>query len=107
MQWRGAEPVFIDIPSFEALAPGEPWYELLSYVAIIFFALLTPPVVASIKVLRSSSMGWAPSPSVASEGALQTLSGPGGKWATRPRTPRAMACLTRRKGPTCQALGPR
>lgn len=24
-QWRGARPVFIDIPSFETLAPGAPW----------------------------------------------------------------------------------
>jgi hypothetical protein len=25
VQWRGAEPVFIDIPSFVAAEPGEPW----------------------------------------------------------------------------------
>ncbi len=25
IQWRGTEPVFIDVPSFERLRPGEPW----------------------------------------------------------------------------------
>ncbi len=25
VQWRGTQPVFIDIPSFERLQPGEPW----------------------------------------------------------------------------------
>ena len=25
VQWRGSRPVFIDVPSFETLVPGEPW----------------------------------------------------------------------------------
>ena len=25
IQWRGIQPVFIDIPSFEVLRRGEPW----------------------------------------------------------------------------------
>src|SRR5439155_710419 len=32
-------------PIFRAIAPGEPWYEVLSVVAIIFFAYFYSPVV--------------------------------------------------------------
>ena len=40
IQWVGAEPVFIDIPSFEALAPGEPWIGYRQFCELFLYPLM-------------------------------------------------------------------
>ena len=40
IQWRGSKPVFIDIPSFEPLAPGEPWVGYLQFCEMFLNPLL-------------------------------------------------------------------
>ena len=38
-QWRGAKPVFIDVPSFEPLKPGEPWIGYQQFCEMFLFPL--------------------------------------------------------------------
>ena len=40
LQWVGARPVFIDVPSFERLAPGEPWVGYLQFCQLFLYPLL-------------------------------------------------------------------
>ncbi|WP_309083386.1 class I SAM-dependent methyltransferase [Chelativorans sp.] len=40
MQWQGAQPVFIDIPSFETLAPGEPWVGYRQFCELFLYPLM-------------------------------------------------------------------
>jgi SAM-dependent methyltransferase len=39
VQWRGTKPVFIDIPSFERLKPGEPWVGYRQFCQLFLFPL--------------------------------------------------------------------
>ena len=39
IQWRGAEPVFIDIPSFETLRDGEPWIGYRQFCELFLYPL--------------------------------------------------------------------
>ena len=40
VQWRGARPVFIDIPSFEPLGPGEPWVGYRQFCELMLYPLM-------------------------------------------------------------------
>jgi SAM-dependent methyltransferase len=40
VQWKGAQPIFIDIPSFERLAPGEPWVGYRQFCQLFLYPLL-------------------------------------------------------------------
>ena len=40
VQWMGAKPVFIDIPSFETLLPGEPWTGYRQFCQTCLYPLL-------------------------------------------------------------------
>src|ERR687895_559153 len=40
VQWRGAEPVFIDVGSFERLQPGEPWIGYRQFCTLFLYPLL-------------------------------------------------------------------
>ena len=40
VQWRGAEPVFIDIGSFERLRPGEPWAGYRQFCMLYLYPLM-------------------------------------------------------------------
>jgi len=40
LQWIGTRPVFIDVPSFERLAPGEPWVGYLQFCQLFLYPLL-------------------------------------------------------------------
>ena len=40
VQWRGAEPVFIDIGSFERLRPGEPWAGYRQFCMLFLYPLM-------------------------------------------------------------------
>jgi len=40
VQWSGARPVFIDIPSFERLKPGAPWVGYLQFCRMFLYPLL-------------------------------------------------------------------
>jgi len=40
VQWRGAQPVFIDIGSFEPLAPGEPWVGYRQFCQLFLYPLM-------------------------------------------------------------------
>lgn len=39
VQWKGAKPVFIDIPSFEKLIPGEPWVGYRQFCQMFLYPL--------------------------------------------------------------------
>jgi hypothetical protein len=39
IQWRGAQPVFIDIPSFEVLGKGEPWVGYRQFCELFLYPL--------------------------------------------------------------------
>ena len=39
IQWQGARPVFIDIPSFEILPPGEPWVGYRQFCQLFLYPL--------------------------------------------------------------------
>ncbi|MBW6504433.1 class I SAM-dependent methyltransferase [bacterium] len=39
IQWTGATPVFIDIPSFEKLVPGEPWVGYFQFCQLFLYPL--------------------------------------------------------------------
>ncbi len=40
VQWVGARPVFIDVTSFEPLAPGEPWIGYRQFCALFLYPLI-------------------------------------------------------------------
>jgi len=40
VQWRGSQPVFIDIGSFERLAPGEPWVGYRQFCQLFLYPLM-------------------------------------------------------------------
>ena len=40
VQWRGATPTFIDVPSFVRLAPGEPWVGYRQFCELFLYPLL-------------------------------------------------------------------
>jgi hypothetical protein len=40
IQWNGAQPVFIDILSFEALGPGEPWIGYRQFCELFLYPLM-------------------------------------------------------------------
>ncbi|ETX06407.1 methyltransferase [Candidatus Entotheonella palauensis] len=40
VQWRGAQPVFIDIPSFEVLEPGSAWVGYRQFCQLFLFPLM-------------------------------------------------------------------
>jgi hypothetical protein len=40
IQWRGVRPVFIDIPSFEPLAKGEPWVGYRQFCELFLYPLM-------------------------------------------------------------------
>ncbi|MEM6705874.1 MAG: methyltransferase [Acidobacteriota bacterium] len=40
IQWRGTEPVFIDVPSFQKVVPGEPWIGYLQFCEQFLYPLL-------------------------------------------------------------------
>jgi hypothetical protein len=40
VQWVGSRPVFIDIPSFEPLAPGEPWVGYRQFCELFLYPLM-------------------------------------------------------------------
>jgi len=40
IQWRGAQPVFIDIPSFEPLRRGEPWVGYRQFCELFLYPLI-------------------------------------------------------------------
>jgi hypothetical protein len=40
IQWNGCEPVFIDIPSFEGLTPGEPWVGYRQFCELFLYPLM-------------------------------------------------------------------
>jgi hypothetical protein len=40
VQWAGAQPVFIDIPSFEALGKGEPWVGYRQFCELFLYPLM-------------------------------------------------------------------
>ena len=40
IQWNGAEPVFIDIPSFEVLPKGEPWIGYRQFCELFLYPLM-------------------------------------------------------------------
>lgn len=40
VQWQGVHPVFIDIPSFETLKPGEPWVGYRQFCELFLYPLM-------------------------------------------------------------------
>jgi hypothetical protein len=40
VQWRGVNPVFIDVPSFEPLGPGEPWVGYRQFCEMMLYPLM-------------------------------------------------------------------
>ena len=40
VQWQGARPVFIDVPSFEPLGPGEPWVGYRQFCELMLYPLM-------------------------------------------------------------------
>jgi hypothetical protein len=39
VQWKGAKPIFIDVPSFERLTPGEPWVGYRQFCQMFLYPL--------------------------------------------------------------------
>lgn len=63
VQWRGAKPVFVDVGSFERLAPGEPWAGYRQFCMLFLNPLLLQAYkgVPYQPWLRGSLAGIAPS----------------------------------------------
>jgi SAM-dependent methyltransferase len=62
VQWRGARPVFIDVGSFEALEPGEPWAGYRQFCTLFLYPLLVQAWrgVPFAPLLRGSLEGISP-----------------------------------------------
>ena len=62
IQWRGTEPVFIDLPSFQKLQKGEPWVGYLQFCQQFLYPLLLTAYknVPFQPYLRASLDGIAP-----------------------------------------------
>ena len=62
VQWRGASPVFVDVGSFEALRPGEPWAGYRQFCMLFLYPLLLQAYkgVACQPWLRGSLDGISP-----------------------------------------------
>ena len=62
VQWRGAKPVFIDVPSFQRLEPGEPWVGYLQFCRLFLYPLMLTAYkgVSHQSWLRGSLDGIAP-----------------------------------------------
>ena len=63
VQWRGTEPVFIDVGSFERLRPGEPWAGYRQFCMLYLYPLMLQAYrgVPYHAWLRGSLDGIAPS----------------------------------------------
>ena len=62
IQWRGARPVFIDVPSFETLAPGETWTGYRQFCCMFLYPLFLQAYknIPYHAYLRGSLEGIAP-----------------------------------------------
>jgi hypothetical protein len=62
VQWRGAEPVFVDVGSFERLRPGEPWVGYRQFCMLFLYPLMLQAFrgVGFQPFLRGSLEGIAP-----------------------------------------------
>jgi hypothetical protein len=62
VQWRGSEPVFVDVGSFERLREGEPWAGYRQFCALFLYPLLLQAYrgVAPQPLLRGSLEGIEP-----------------------------------------------
>ena len=47
VQWRGSEPVFVDVGSFERLRDGEPWAGYRQFCTLFLYPLLLRPTAGS------------------------------------------------------------
>ena len=63
VQWRGSEPVFVDVGSFERLREGEPWAGYRQFCALFLYPLMLQAYrgVAPQPFLRGSLEGIEPS----------------------------------------------
>src|SRR5947208_12989061 len=63
VQWRGAEPVFVDVGSFERLRPGEPWAGYRQFCMLFLYPLMLQAYrgIAPQPWLRGSLEGIEPS----------------------------------------------
>ena len=63
VQWRGSEPVFVDVGSFERLRAGEPWAGYRQFCALFLYPLMLQAYrgVAPQPLLRGSLEGIEPS----------------------------------------------
>src|SRR5206468_1954890 len=63
VQWRGAEPVFVDVGSFERLRPGEPWAGYRQFCMLFLYPLMLQSYrgIAPQPWLRGSLEGIEPS----------------------------------------------
>lgn len=63
VQWRGSQPVFVDVGSFERLRPGEPWGGYRQFCALFLYPLMLQAYrgVAPQPLLRGSLEGIEPS----------------------------------------------
>jgi hypothetical protein len=63
VQWRGSEPVFVDVGSFERLQEGEPWAGYRQFCALFLYPLMLQAYrgVAPQPLLRGSLEGIEPS----------------------------------------------
>jgi hypothetical protein len=63
VQWRGSEPVFVDVGSFERLRVGEPWAGYRQFCALFLYPLMLQAYrgVAPQPLLRGSLEGIEPS----------------------------------------------
>jgi SAM-dependent methyltransferase len=62
VQWRGTQPVFIDVGSFERLSPGEPWIGYRQFCMLYLYPLLLQAArdVSFHPWLRGSTEGITP-----------------------------------------------
>ena len=60
IQWTGAQPVFVDIPSFELLRRGEPWVGYRQFCELFLYPLMMQAIRASIsgRGCAAISMGF-------------------------------------------------
>ena len=72
VQWRGSQPVFVDVGSFERLREGEPWAGYRQFCALFLYPLMLQAYrgVAPQPLLRGSLEGIEPSQARALAAAL-------------------------------------